>query len=405
MADKKWAWKTDLSRQEILKLVRLLISAPYFQCELGFFKQAKGTPMGGPLSRLLADLIIENKIEAKISANRRWKKSFNWVRLIDDTFMNWTDTEASLDEFFVYLNSLYPPIKWTIEKEGDDGRFNIFDIQLIRNKDKVDTTVYRKPSASDRYLHFSSAQAWHEKVAAIHTLTLRALNYCSTKELLDLEIAYIKQVFLDNGYPLPAIQRIIDMKSHTHEAATMEQLDEEFVDETRIDFAKSFYAPYHPQARKLFDALRKQFNINSVYKKTTTLGNLLFKRRPKKDLWNQSHVVYSVPCEVPPDKYIGQTKRKLKVRIREHERSCEGDLSGIQPNMTNDNGIPIHCASTGHKFLFEQTKILAREPNNFRRRVIEGIHIYNKRDSCVNLIAGLEIDKSWSPILKELVLR
>ena len=157
-------------------------------------------------------------------------------------------------------------------------------------------------------------------------------------------------------------------------------------------------------ARKLFDTLRKQFNKNSVYKKTTTLGNLLFKRRPKKDLWNQSHVVYSVPCEVPPDKYIGQTKRKLKVRIREHERSCKGDLSGIQPNMTNDNGIPIHCASTGHKFLFEQTKILAREPNNFRRRVIEGIHIYNKRDSCVNLIAGLEIDKSWSVILKELVL-
>jgi len=65
----------------------------------------------------------------------------------------------------------------------------------------------------------------------------------------------------------------------------------------------------------------------------------------------------------------------------------------------------FHCASTGHKFLFEHTKILAREPNNFRRRVIEGIHIYNKRDSCVNLIAGLEIDKSWSPILKELVLR
>ena len=129
----------------------------------------------------------------------------------------------------------------------------------------------------------------------------------------------------------------------------------------------------------------------------------MFKRRPKKDLWNQSHVIYSVPCEVPPDKYIGQTKRKSKVRIREHECSCEGDLSGIQPNMTNDNGIPIHCASTGHKFLFEQTTILAKEPNNFRRRVIEGVHIYNKRYSCVNLIAGLEIDKSWSPILKELV--
>ena len=50
----------------------------------------------------------------------------------------------------------------------------------------------------------------------------------------------------------------------------------------------------------------------------------------KKDIWNESQVVYSVPCEEPPDKYIGQTKQKLKVRIREHERSCDGDLSGIQ---------------------------------------------------------------------------
>jgi len=49
--------------------------------------------MGGLLSRLLADLIIENKIENKIQLNREWRRQFNWVRLVDDTFMNWDDTE------------------------------------------------------------------------------------------------------------------------------------------------------------------------------------------------------------------------------------------------------------------------------------------------------------------------
>ena len=48
--DTKWAWKTDLSINEILGLVKLLICNPYFQCDLGFFQQANGTPMGGPLS-------------------------------------------------------------------------------------------------------------------------------------------------------------------------------------------------------------------------------------------------------------------------------------------------------------------------------------------------------------------
>ena len=169
--------------------------------------------MGGPLSRLLADLIIENKIEAKIKENREWKKSFNWVQLIDDTFMNWTESEARLDEFF--------------------GNFPFFGIQLTRSGSTIDTTVY--------------------KTAAIHTLTLRALNYCSTKELLTQELAHITQVFLDNGFPLEAIQRIINMKSHPKEASETQRLDESHAEQSIIDFSKAFYAPYHPHARKMFE--------------------------------------------------------------------------------------------------------------------------------------------------------
>ena len=88
-----------------------------------------------------------------------------------------------------------------MEKEKD-GKFHVFDIQLIRSGASIDTIVYRKPSASDRYLNYTSAKAWHEKTAAIHTLTLRALNYCSTVELLEQELAHITQFFLDNGFPL-----------------------------------------------------------------------------------------------------------------------------------------------------------------------------------------------------------
>ena len=45
--------------------------------------------MGGPLSRLLADLVIEIKIEAKITAHPKWGNIWDWVRLIDDTLSVW----------------------------------------------------------------------------------------------------------------------------------------------------------------------------------------------------------------------------------------------------------------------------------------------------------------------------
>jgi hypothetical protein len=41
--------------------------------------------MGGPLSRLLADLIIENKLEKVIMKHKKWGEIWDWVRLIDDT--------------------------------------------------------------------------------------------------------------------------------------------------------------------------------------------------------------------------------------------------------------------------------------------------------------------------------
>ena len=113
--------------------------------------------MGGPLSRLLADLVIENKIEAQIAQHPKWGQIWDWVRLIDDTLAVWESEEIFLD-FFEYLNSLHPHVKWTNETEKDN-KLAIFDIIIIRTSMGYSTTVYRKAAASNRYVHFTSSQA------------------------------------------------------------------------------------------------------------------------------------------------------------------------------------------------------------------------------------------------------
>ena len=107
--------------------------------------------MRAPLSRLLADLVRNIKLESKIRMNRKWKH---------------------------------------VEKAN---------------------TVYRKESASDQYMHFSLAQAWQHKVAVIRTLKHRALTYCSNPALLENELSYLLKVFLENGFP-NTIQRILRRK-------------------------------------------------------------------------------------------------------------------------------------------------------------------------------------------------
>ena len=82
------------------------------------------------------------------------------------------------------------------------------------------------PSASNRYPIFTSEQAWPEKAAAIHTFTLQEHKFtAATSNSLQQELKHITQMFLDNGYSLPAIQRMISIKTQIGEAERVEQVD------------------------------------------------------------------------------------------------------------------------------------------------------------------------------------
>ena len=155
-------------------------------------------------------------------------------------------------------------IKWTNETE-EESSLNIFDIQIIRTEEgKYETTVYRKKSASDRYIHFTSSQAWKEKACAIRTLKSRALEYCSTEALLADELSHLLQVFIGNGYPEKTVWRIL--------------YEENRKPQEQNGHLKIHCIPYHPRVRKLTTKIKKEYGITTVYKKTQTLGDIILKK-------------------------------------------------------------------------------------------------------------------------------
>jgi hypothetical protein len=379
-----------------MELARLCTEDPYFECgDLGFYRQEQGThmgPMGGPLSRLLADLIVENKIEKQIKKHPRWKKVWDWVRLIDDTLSAW-QSEEEFDEFFEYLNTLHPDIKWTCEKEKE-GKLAIFDIQIIREGEAILTTVFRKSSNSDRYIHYSSEQAWREKSSAIRTLRNRATLYCSNDELLADELAYLSNVFVENGYPGKIVHRIL-----YEEERFKDSLEEKYGKAFKLDFAKSFYVPYHPRARRLYRILEEKFRFFMAYKKTATLGDLILKKGRNIDKQHQKELVYKIPCSQCEVAYIGQTKKSIKTRNSQHKGLCRPHLKQkILKSSKKDNRLAFHAHQAGHKFDFNHTEIIAREPNSWRRLTLEGIEI-KFASNLANLQLGYEIDEIRTPIL------
>ena len=103
--------------------------------------------------------------------------------------------------------------------------------------------------------------------------------------------------------------------SSPKEASETQRLDKSHDEQSIIDFSKAFFTVYH-----LHEVLQKKFSITDVHKKTFTLGNLLFKRRPKRDKLNSKHMVYSAPFSEQPDHCICKPKRKRITKVQEHDK-------------------------------------------------------------------------------------
>ena len=72
----------------------------------------------------------------------------------------------------------------------------------MRNHNDIKTTVYRKESNSDVYLHWDSFTPISWKRGALKTLVERAHLICSTPSLLEKELTHIRTVFRNiNGNP------------------------------------------------------------------------------------------------------------------------------------------------------------------------------------------------------------
>ena len=84
----------------------------------------------------------------------------------------------------------------------------------------------------------------------------------------------------------------------------------------------------------------RKFNIRVVFKSGRTLCSMLTKVKDTLPLGKQSNVVYHIPCSCG-QVYIGETRRRLETRLKEHrdalregddgEVSCSGACVGESP--------------------------------------------------------------------------
>ena len=75
-----------------------------------------------------------------------------WERFVDDVYSIVKRTQ--LENFFHHINNLHQNIKFTMEEESN-GELAFLDTLMKRNNGEISVLVYRKPTHTDQYLHYS----------------------------------------------------------------------------------------------------------------------------------------------------------------------------------------------------------------------------------------------------------
>ena len=110
-----------------------------------------------------------------------WKRFFDEIHSILK--------RMHLESFFNHFNNLHQNIKFTMEEERK-GEPAFLGILLKRNNGKFPVLVYRKPTYTEQYLHYSSHHQTSSKESVVSSLFNRAYS----------NNARIKQALKENGY-------------------------------------------------------------------------------------------------------------------------------------------------------------------------------------------------------------
>ena len=81
------------------------------------------------------------------------------------------------------------------------------DCLVTRDNNKLQTTIYRKPTHTDRLLDQSSYNPTSHKATTIRTLTRRAQLVCDSPDSLQDETDYLNNVFSKNNYNTDFVRR------------------------------------------------------------------------------------------------------------------------------------------------------------------------------------------------------
>ena len=321
--------RTAIPITDIIKLLDFCLSTTNFQYDHEHYKQIHRTAMGSPVSAIMANMVMED-LEERALASLTNPPLF-WKRFVDDVIT--TAKSGSTQTFLEHLNSVEPCITFTIERENE-SKIAFLDTMVHHQEDgKLITTVYRKPTHTDRYLSYLSHHPSMHKRAVVKSLMDRAERIPSTKSDRNKEKQRIVSTLQSNGYPKRFILNASKPKSPLNQPLTGAESEEKYCT-----------IPYVSGTSEPIKRVLDNYGIKVTFKPYKTIGQIFPK--PKDEMGKEEirDLVYDIPCAVCSKNYVGETQRKFTTR-KGRRTTSKRKISTCGPRYKNKSW---HRVEWGH---------------------------------------------------------
>lgn len=339
------------------ELTKLCMEHNQFQFNGLYYKQNQGTSMGNPLACFIADAFM-GSLETELMKDSIFPKI--WLRYVDDVFtiMKKDDVNNLLDR----LNNIYPSIKFTVEIENNNN-IPFLDLNLERINNKINFSIYRKSTSTSRYITRDSFCHFSHKMAVFNSLIYRLCKIPLSVNNYMKELNHIKLIADVNGFGEKDITNLVQK----HSSKIKKQKFTTFKNKKETSKRRvclSFCGTISNQIKRVFC----NHNFDVVFKSNCNISNMLTNTKDKIPEQQKSGI-YKISCNECSAIYIGQTRRNILQRFKEH-------IAHVKYNRPEKSAVAEHMIENNHlNITAGDLKLIKEIQNNNQLDAWECIYI------------------------------
>ena len=193
----------SISTETLARLAELVLTKNCFEFNGQFYSQSGGTMMGTPFGVEYSCLFMSFE-EEKINQEYDDEKPQLHKRFIDDIFGATSMPIEKLKQYIDFVQNHHPALQCTVCIAPE---VNMLDTTLSVSGNRIESTLFCKPTDKHSYLNFKSSHPNSCKQGIPYSQFLRVKRICSSKNEFEKKVEMLSHFFVKQGYPKSLVQR------------------------------------------------------------------------------------------------------------------------------------------------------------------------------------------------------